>query len=177
MGSMTYYHMGFDALWEYTRRNRNNYEVLSDMDYDINMCSLPTSPFGLFNMEPLDNYNSTKSYVDRISYHDLEIVFKAWCTSIEGDYSKAQKYIQAKPSYDDHSSNLEKAWDDEWDAMQAHKSAAWVNFLRQMLRYQSQSFYQQLAKYGVVFLAPSKTAFTAKQYRYLRNLYDNGTLL
>ena len=175
--NLTYYHMSFDNLWEYARRNKDNYEVLSDLDYFINMCSYSTSPFGLFNSAPIDKYNQTVSYVNRISYNDLELVFKAWCTNIEGSFSKMQTYIQAKVSYDDHSSNLNQDWDDEWDKIQAHNTSDWFQTLRNVLRFQSRNFYEQLAKFGIVFLAASKTSFTSKQYRYLKTLYSTGNLL
>lgn len=168
---MDYYHMSFDQFWEHCKRYRNNYAELADIEYSINMATYRTSPAALFKQSliaDIPGYNC---------YATLESSFKAYLTRIEGDFTKTQTYIQGKASYDSHSRNLNDDWEEEWEDIQTYSTPEKQEKMRIMISRQSEEFCYQLAKSGVIFLAASKSAFTPKQYRALRYLYDNGKLL
>ena len=161
------YYMAFDQLWGYCQRNSRNYEELS------NIISL-LNGYGKFECFALFNSSYLPS---RVSFADIIFAFKAYLTCIEGDFSKNQTYIQGKVSFDDRTYNLTSHWEEEYEDIRVHNTTQWRDILKQVVKAQSSNFCQQLAKFGLVFLTPSQSSFTSRQYKALKYLYDYSDIL
>ncbi len=161
------YHMSFDQLWNHCKVYRRNYEELSEIISYLN---------GLGNYEIYKLFNEG-SQPQKVSFMDILWSFQAYLTCIEGDFSKAQIYKEGKVRYHARMFDLNEHYEEQFQDIKDHNTIAWRNMMKQVVKAQSTHFCQQLAKYGLVFLAPSQTSFTNRQYNALKYLYDYNDIL